>query len=446
MLALVVATLLLQQAPGTPSAPPAPPPAAGPRATPPPAPRAPQALPPPRAAEPLRGDWPKEPSGKRISLEDTTSIDDALEAIAEAAGWNVVLNTGREGNKLLVLRLRDVPVEDALRAALQGTDLVATRRASTVVIAASAEAVEPRPVLSGFDKPTGKRFTGDFEQTPAGEALRKIAKAGGLSIVLPPGDAGNVNASFQGVPVEDALRAVLEQAGLAAERQGTLLVVSGRGPAFGPDRLRRGLPPDIGRHVDEAMRQAEREVRRAEREMDRVGGDRDRVVNGDVVIRPGEHARDIVAIRGSVKLESGAEARDVVAILGSVTLAGGSRAREVTAVLGGIQVGPGAEIEGNATSVGGKITVDPGAEIGGEQTGVDVPGVSGITGILGPKILWGSSESGWFGVAQVLARFATYFALGLLLVALFPRRVDGVAASMVASPWKAILVGVLGTV
>jgi hypothetical protein len=111
-----------------------------------------------------------------------------------------------------------------------------------------------------------------------------------------------------------------------------------------------------------------------------------------------------------------------------------------------VKVGPGAQIEGNATSIGGKIEVDPSAEIGGQQTSVALPGVSGFTGWLGPSLFWGHAPSPLFAVAQVLARFAMYFALGLLLLALFPRRVDAVAASMVADPLKAILVGLLGTV
>ena len=135
-------------------------------------------------------------------------------------------------------------------------------------------------------------------QLGAGEALRKIAKAAGLSIVLPSDDLEQVNASFQGVPVEDALRAVLEQAGLAAERQGTLLVVTEqpRGFSFklGQFGLKGKLPPNVSREVEQAMRDADREMRQADREMRHagraMGGHRenDRVVHGDVVIRPGE--------------------------------------------------------------------------------------------------------------------------------------------------------------
>jgi hypothetical protein len=187
-------------------------------------------------------------------------------------------------------------------------------------------------------------------------------------------------------------------------------------------------------------------MRHVQREVGRIGGSRDRVEQGDMVLRPGERVKDAVAMKGSVTLESGSEAQSVVAILGDATLEGGARAGEVVAILGDVKVGPGAIVEGDATSIGGTIEVDPSAQVGGQQTSVGVPGVSGFTGWLGPSLLWGHADSPLFAVAQVLARFAMYFALGLLLLALFPRRVDAVAASMVSDPIRAILVGLLGTV
>jgi hypothetical protein len=441
MVALVLAALLAQPAPPAPPPPPTPEvERASPRLPRPPAP-------PPAPGSVLRGDWPEKASGKRITLEDTTSIDDALEAIADAAGWNVVLNTHRTGNRLLVVKLRDVPVEEAIQAALQGTDLVATRRGDTVIVAPTSEPAGETPVLSGFDRPTGKRFTGDLDGVGAGEALRRIARAGGLSIVLPPGELPSINASFQSVPVEDALRAVLAQAGLSAAREGSLLVVAARPKGFDFSFDFRGrLPEHVGREVDRAMREAEREMRDAQREMGRIGGTRDRVENGDVVLRPGERVKDAVAMKGSVTLESGSEAQSVVAILGDATLEGGARAGEVVAILGDVKIGPGAIVAGDATSVGGKIEVDPGADVGGEQVSVPVPGFSDVTWSLGPSLLWGHADSPLLAVAQVLARFALYFALGLLLLALFPRRVEAVAASMVSDPLRAVLVGLLGTV
>jgi len=398
----------------------------------------------PRDLDRLVGDWPAEPSGKRVTLTDTVSLDDALEQIADAAGWNLVLNTGRTGNIQLVLKLRGVPVEEALRAALSGTPLEASRRRDTVVVAPATGPVERRPTLAGFDQPSGKRFTGEFEETDVDDALRQIAAAGNLSIVIPPGVRGEVSGVFNATAVEDALRAVLDQAGLAAELQGGVVVVREQPfTGFG------GIGEDARRADERAMRDADRATREAERRADEWGDDdassRDRVVNGDVTIRSGEDARDVVAIRGDVRLEPGAVARDVVAVLGSVKLEGGATAREVTAVLGSVEVGPGAVVEQNVTAVGGSVKPDPHAAIGGEQTSVSIPGLASLGGIFGSSLLGGGDSPLWM-IGQVLAKFALYFALGLLIVALFPRRVDSVAGAMIASPWKSTFTGLLGIV
>ena len=166
-------------------------------------------------------------------------------------------------------------------------------------------------------------------------------------------------------------------------------------------------------------------------------------MNGDVTIRSGEEARDVVALRGNVRLEPGAIARDVVAVLGSVTLEAGASAREVTAVMGNVEVGPGAVVEQDATALGGSVKPDPHAAIGGEQTSVSIPGLPSLGGLFGSSLLGGGDSPLWI-IGQVLAKFALYFALGLLVVALFPRRVDSVAGAMIASPWKSTFTGLLG--
>ncbi|HET8541497.1 MAG TPA: secretin and TonB N-terminal domain-containing protein [Anaeromyxobacter sp.] len=315
---------------------------------------------------------------------------------------------------------------------------------------AEADAPREEPVLRGFDRPSGKRFTGDFDDEEIDDALRQIAEAADWSIVLPPGRHGTISARFKNVPVEDALRAVLNQASLSATREGSVITVRPRA-AVGSLRL-PGLSIDIQRRTEEAMRRAQREMERAEREMERAERRRersesDRVVHGDVVVHPDQVARDVVALRGSIKVESGAEVRDAVAVLGSVTLEPGARAREAVAVGGDVKLGAGAEVEKDAVSVGGSVTRDAGAEIGGEEVSVGVPVLSGLATLAGSRILFGGKgESPGFVVGQTLAKFLVYFALGLLALALFPRRVDAVSASFVTHPLKSVLTGLLGIV
>jgi hypothetical protein len=305
---------------------------------------------------------------------------------------------------------------------------------------------EEQPVLVGFEKKSGKRFTGDFDDDDVGDALRQIADAADWSIVLPPGRHGTVSAHFKGVPVEDAFRAVLQQADLTAVRDRNVVTV--RAAPFLPG-LPRNLGKDIGRATDEAMRQADKAMRQADREMRRMerGLRRDRgdkVVHGDVVVRAEQTTRDVVAIRGSIKLEPGAQVRDAVAVLGSVTLEPGAHARQAVAIAGDVKLGPGAEVEKDVVSVGGSISRDAGAEIGGQEVSVSLPPLSDLATLLGTRVLFGHAQSRVFTVAQVLAKFVVYFALGLLVLALFPRRMEVVATSFTTHPWKSIFTGLLG--
>jgi hypothetical protein len=299
---------------------------------------------------------------------------------------------------------------------------------------------DERPILSGFEKRSGRRFSGDFDETDVRDALREIAEAGDWSIVLPGGRHGTISARFKEVPVEDALRAVLAQAGLTATREGALVTV--RAPSHA--RAAPGDAREVRRAAERETREAEREARRLEQELD--GDASDRVVHGDVVVHPGESARDVVAIRGSIKVEPGAEVRDAVAVLGSVLLEPGAIAREAVAVGGDVRLGPGAEIDRDAVSVGGQVVRDPAATIGGETVSVGVPALSGLAGLAGSRMLFGRAEAPLFVVGQVLAKFVVFFALGLLVLALFPRRLDVVSASFTAHPWKSILTGLLGLV
>ena len=459
MLVLVASFFLLQgpETAGPPAAPPPPPvttaiPAMPRPPAPPPLPGRPAARAEAGDGDLLRGEWPAQPSGKRVTLDTKQTIDDAVVEIGKAAGWSVATNTGRLGDRMLMLRLQDVPVEEALRAVLSGSGLVATRRGTIVAVAPGLGAASPArpagPVLTGFDKPSGKIFTGDFEDEDGRDALLEIGRKTGLSISLPPGMHGKVTATFKDAPVEDVLRAVLSQAGLTAERKGNVVIVSGRGHRFRLDSLDAlgDIGEEIGRMTEEATRTAEREARRAEREAREAGGgsrsDRESV-GGDVVIEPGQVARDVSAVRGSVTLRPGAEAREVVAVLGSVNLEAGSSARQVVAIGGDVHVGPGASVEKDAVAIGGRVLVDPAGDVGGQKVTVGFPGASEVLQALSLRGHEESSSTGW-ALAKWVAKFGVMLLLGFLLVSFFPRRIDAVAASLLANPARSVLAGLLG--
>ncbi|HYS81918.1 MAG TPA: STN domain-containing protein [Anaeromyxobacteraceae bacterium] len=426
------------------------------------APPAPPAAPAPGAAavEAHRlGEWPTRPSGKLVTLADQgLTLDDAVQQIAAAGGWNLVASTGTYGDRELRVALRQVPVEEALDAVLEGTPLVATRRGNTVTVSPGRAAAPERPVLAGFERPTGKRFSGDFADAPVARALTEVADAAGLSLVLPSGLRGAVSGHFREAPVEDVLRALLAQAGLTARRDGAILTVArGAGaPSLVIKGGKRGFSfdvqvPDVGAEVERAEREAaraERDAKRPTRGLSRRNADGHgaaHVTRGDKVLGPGEHADQVVAIGGNVRLEEGATADQVVAVLGSVDLGPGAAvANEVVAVGGDIHVSPGARVGAEAVSVGGKIVIDPSGVVEGDQTSVDVPGLAGMLSFLGARPRLGP-RTPLLGAAGALLQFIVFFALGLLLLVLFPRRVETLSGALVHAPLKAVLTGIVGT-
>lgn len=461
MLAVLASLFLLQgpelEAPRAPPPPP-PPPAVGRLGAPPAPPPLPAPPRPPARAEvpaadadPLRGEWPPQPSGRKVTLETKQTIDDAVVEIGKAAGWSVATNTGRLGDRMLMLRLKDVPVEEALRAVLSGSGLVATRRGTVVAVAPGIVAAPApraaRPVLTGFDKPSGRNFTGDFEDEDARDALLEVGRKTGLSITLPPGIHGKVTAHFKDAPVEDVLRAILTPAGLSAARQGNLVVVSGRSHRLEALEGLGEIGVEIERMTEEATRTAERELRRSEREARQAeaGSRSDREsVGGDVVVEPGEAARDVTAVRGSVTLRPGAEGREVVAVLGSVTLEAGSSARQAVAIGGDVHVGPGASVERDAVAIGGRVLVDPAGDVGGQKVTVGIPGLGELFKTVSLRGHEDQPRSGFWALAGFMAKLGVSLLLGFLLLTLFPRRVEAVAASLVANPGKSVLAGLLG--
>jgi hypothetical protein len=162
-----------------------------------------------------------------------------------------------------------------------------------------------------------------------------------------------------------------------------------------------------------------------------------------VVVEPGQTARDVSAVRGNVTLRPGAEAREVVAVLGSVTLEAGASARQVVAIAGDVHVGPGASVEQDAVAIGGRVLVDPAGDVGGQKVTVGIGSLGDVFKSLGLRGHPEGTSTGW-SVAKWVAKFGVMLLLGFLLVTFFPRRIDAVAASLLANPGKSVLAGLLG--
>ena len=440
------------------------------------APPAPPALPPPplspgavaRSGRDARllGDWPAKSNNARVTLSDgKMSVDKALRKIASAAGWSMVANTGRAGDRMLVLDLRNVPVEDALVAVLEGTTLAATRRGETITVAPRTTPVGETPVLSGFESPSGKKVTANFTDAPVDKALRQIAEAAGWSIVLPPGLRGAVNASFRATPAEEALKAVLSQAGLSATRDGSVVTIareSGPRVVIRGEKRRLvydsdgevvtedvvGIADEARKAAAEALADAQQGIQDGLAEPAESGSKgRDKVISGDVTIGPGERWRDVVAIRGNVRLEAGSSARQVTAILGNVEIGPGATVeKEVVAVGGNVHVSSGAHVGNDAVSIGGEVSIDQGGTVDGQEVSVSVPGIGSLVGLATPSESTSKGVSIGLKIGHAIAKFVVFFLPALLLRALAPARLERVTASLSRAPFRDVMVGLLGTI
>ena len=411
--------------------------------------------------ERLFGDWPRVPSGKHVSLTGKLRLDDALEKVAEAAGLRLVASTGEAGEERVLLHLRAEPVEQALEVLLEAGSLVAVRHGDTVRVAPRSALSPPGPALLGFEPPSGKKVSADFSDTPLEEALRRLADAGGWSLVLPEGLRGVATAQFRDAPVEEALRALLARAGLDARREGSVVTVS-RAAESPPSALRGGKKHLVllrsggeGLRGEEAgegpdARPPSKRSRPASKAPDRIRG-------GDLSLSPGERLGDVVSLRGSVRMAPGSSARQATAVFGSVELEPGATVDEDVVAIGGqVHVSPGAHVAGDAVSIGGEVVVDPGAAVDGDDVSVAIPGLGGLAALLpgaggsagsGSRAASGSTNfSPLLWALRVLAKFTVFFALALLVLVFAPGRLEAVARGLAQRPWKVLLAGLLGTV
>jgi hypothetical protein len=140
----------------------------------------------------------------------------------------------------------------------------------------------------------------------------------------------------------------------------------------------------------------------------RLGDDTLVVLNGRVLLPPGESVDGVVLFNGSARIE-GTVFGDVVVFNGDTLIAGDIRGN-VTVFNGTVDVAPTASITGDLVT-GSAPNIDPAADILGETTRIDLEGTQiGLT--IVSRIVW------W------IAASASVFLLGLLMLLLVPRAID----------------------
>ena len=105
-----------------------------------------------------------------------------------------------------------------------------------------------------------------------------------------------------------------------------------------------------------------------------------------------------------------------------------------------VVVHTGAQVEGDAVSFGGEVIVQPGGRVNGDQ--ISYEGASARSTL---QALSEGRASAFKGVARNIVALLTFAGLGMLVVGVFPARVDVVARTVADTPVKLTLIGVLLT-
>jgi hypothetical protein len=167
------------------------------------------------------------------------------------------------------------------------------------------------------------------------------------------------------------------------------------------------------------------------------------VGTGNITVHAGDKVRDTVTIGGSIELEPGARVRDAVAVGGSVRANTGAVIQgDAVAVGGSVELEQGAKVDGNAVAVGGAVEQSAGSDVGGDHVSLGLPGLGAIITLVAGAIGIGVISPLWL-IGSVLAKFIVFLAMALILLALWPRRLERLSEEIFRIPGRSILLGAL---
>ena len=158
---------------------------------------------------------------------------------------------------------------------------------------------------------------------------------------------------------------------------------------------------------------------------------RDQVVlYGDVLVRRGEEAGEVVVLRGRV-LVAGVARGDVIVLSGRIEVTG-QVSGSVINVRGPVTLGSSSHVAGDVLA-GGRVRISEGAVVDGEARSDVAFALTGPLEALGRAAPW-------------LAVWASVLALGLALLLLAPRGADAVADATRTAPWASLGWGVVAAI
>jgi hypothetical protein len=144
----------------------------------------------------------------------------------------------------------------------------------------------------------------------------------------------------------------------------------------------------------------------------------------------------------AARLEAGRDVEVAIVIGDDLVVAG--HVKGVAAAIGGdLHVLAGAQIDGPALAIGGALHIDDAAKVAGPHVLVAPGDFSQVAEDLGNVDFQREAPSFGAGSAMRLAQVFSLFVVGLILVLLAPRHVQGVRQTLMQQSGVAVLVGTL---
>ncbi len=383
-------------------------------------------------------------------------------------GWGLVMVSAWVLLAVLMLPARLLLVRGRTRApGMLATGLMLL---GVLVVAQPARALEIEGEL-----PEQKRVSLSVMREPTSKVLGRVADAAGLGLVITLPEDPLVSVRVKQASLREVLTAVLGEQPVTVRVEGKLLIVRNTAndgqpplataapaapdatsalpivttpeasdaddPANAPNVVvpkLPGLPPVPGLPPRPELRSGLKK-----RVSDRV------VMGGNSTVAADEHVRDAVAVGGNLTVHGVVEG-DVLAIGGHIHLM------------------PGSVVKGELVAVGGAITQDPGATVlnradakqhhdarRADDEDEEDDDDEDEARIVGPWTDRGAARDGrdddernersW--LSQTLACASSYallFVFGLVLLGVWPRRMDALQRTMTRSPLRTFAIGVLG--
>ncbi|WP_437732608.1 hypothetical protein [Sorangium sp. So ce1335] len=297
---------------------------------------------------------------------------------------------------------------------------------------------------------------------PRNEALRRVAREAGWSLVLnvPPGDVVELHVKNQ--PADKVLELLLADGSYVATRDGDLIAIAPAAAAPRPADASPAPPeppalpalpePPALPALPEPPAPPEPPGARAPAESSDDAEDEDHDADD---ARPSSRGRDRFVTGGSLRVERGEVVHDVSVIGGSLDV-WGTVTGDIDVMGGSTHIHDGARVRGDVSTVGGPLTVADGARIDGD---VDVVGgplrrgararIKGdVNNEVSPIGGDGASAKGASTLARqagnAVTRTALLFAFGAVMLALWPRRMEALKVEIAARPMRSFALGVVG--